>query len=640
MITTSRSLARRLSAPLAAGFVLGSCSLSPLPGGGGMPASDPAFRTRVYAGAMMGNSHLTPDTSDTPYSVEDSDDLGTRMTLGVDVHDTLAAELDTSVLGTASLRQSGNDVNYSAATLSALVYGLNGVQMRSMRQGWSAYGRIGVGILKKSSNATLLDDGGTGVVLGAGAEYGLANGLGIRGEITRFDDDAVYAGLGAVYRFGLTPRAVGGLLAEALEPALVSTETRVADGGRVLARPGRFGRDEPALGSANAAGASAHDRYDRDGARPAAASRALHPQSRWRPPALADDRDRDGVRDAHDLCPDTSNEVTVGVEGCGLFDTVFSEVVFESGSNWLTERARAELDDFADRLLVFPEARVRLLAHTDSAGTADANLALSARRAEVVVRYLQSRGVAGVQLEARGLGETRPLASNADATGRRRNRRVEVVTLANLDNHMMVRRDEPSRAPAVTSRSAGVPAVPLNSAAKTPAGKAVGTDDGDARPPGPWRPSGTPAFAAARPADKVARAVATLLGSPPEPLPTPARIEGFEIGGVIDGVGFVVGSAELEPAAHVPLGRIADELREHPEARIAVMAHTDDRGSEQNNLALSGRRAESVVEHLVGLGIERERLVAEGYGETLPRVQNVSEADRARNRRIEIRLLP
>ena len=426
---------RALAGTLVAVVVLGGCSSLSLPERFEIPPNGEDFRTRVYAGATMGNSHLTPDTRGTVFNVEDTEDLGTQITLGVDVHNALAVELDTSILGTATLREANTDVNYSAASISALVYGLNGVQLRSRREGWSAFGRLGLGILKKSSAVLALDEGGTVPILGAGAEYGFPNGLGVRGEISRFDEDAVYLGLGAVYRFGLTPREVGGLIAEVAEPALSSTDTRVAAGGRVLDRPGRGARsaDEARSGAASAT--------------PVALRRA----SRWRPRARADDRDRDGVRDARDRCPDTIADVTVDRVGCGLFDAVLEDVVFKSGSTWLTARARDELNRFAETLLAFPEAKVRVLAHTDSSGPADENLALSARRAESVVQYLETRGISELQLEARGLGETRPLASNRDPEGRRLNRRIEIETLVNLDAPVAMRppgtddRNEPVR---------------------------------------------------------------------------------------------------------------------------------------------------------------------------------------------------
>ena len=69
------------------------------------------------------------------------------------------------------------------------------------------------------------------------------------------------------------------------------------------------------------------------------------------------------------------------------------------------------------------------------------------------------------------------------------------------------------------------------------------------------------------------------------------------------------------------------------------MAHTDNQGNVDDNKALSEQRAESVVAHLISRGVDADRLKPEGYGEILPLVQNLTQADRERNRRIEIRVL-
>ena len=69
------------------------------------------------------------------------------------------------------------------------------------------------------------------------------------------------------------------------------------------------------------------------------------------------------------------------------------------------------------------------------------------------------------------------------------------------------------------------------------------------------------------------------------------------------------------------------------------MAHTDNQGSVDDNKQLSERRAQSVVDYLVSQGVGADRLKPEGYGELLPLVQNVTSADRERNRRIEVRVL-
>ena len=630
----ARAAVRPLVAALAA--LLGGCASVSLPSLDSLkrleiPDNDPSFRTRLYAGAAFGNSRLDPNTAGTAFSVEDPSTLGTQLKLGVDVHNTLAFEIETGVLGEAKLREAGTEVNYTSASISALVYGFGGVQMRSRREGWSAFGRLGYGSLSKSSQVVPLEEDVAGAVLGIGGEYGFDNGLGIRGELTRYDSDAFFAGLGAIWRFG-TPREFGAAFSEVARDALGPVpETRVADGGRALeapGAPGAIGRSsEPRLGAAGPA------RGDADRGRTRRVSRN----------ASGSDADGDGVVDARDGCANTTPGTSVDTAGCGLFDAVLGDVAFKPGSWWLNARARGALDDIAERLVAFPEVRVEVIAHTDARGPADLNLALSARRAEAVVDYLRTRGVPELQLESTGVGETRPLASNDSAPGRKRNRRVELVTLADLPREVLAGR-------AIEGSVWHYPP----SARADRALETLAARPGPARPAAP-APAPAPApVASAAPAASVAEpslgaALSSAAGTPadpastarsrPAPLPVPGFLPGFSLAGVVDGLGFASGSASLADGAEAILERVRRELERHPSARIAVMAHTDATGDPEANRALSVERARTVVDRLAALGIEPSRLVAEGYGDSLPLVQAVTETDRARNRRVELRVL-
>jgi len=78
-----------------------------------------------------------------------------------------------------------------------------------------------------------------------------------------------------------------------------------------------------------------------------------------------------------------------------------------------------------------PRLRIERQGHTDSTGSPRQNQGLSERRAAAVRGYLISQGVGASQLEARGFGETQPMASNATAEGRAKNRRVVMHVLEN-----------------------------------------------------------------------------------------------------------------------------------------------------------------------------------------------------------------
>jgi len=80
-------------------------------------------------------------------------------------------------------------------------------------------------------------------------------------------------------------------------------------------------------------------------------------------------------------------------------------------------------------------------------------------------------------------------------------------------------------------------------------------------------------------------------------------------------------------------------LRQDPSLRVEVAGHTDNVGTPASNLTLSQRRAQAVLSYLSGHGVPAARLRAKGYGATKPLATNDSEAHRAQNRRIELRVL-
>ena len=112
-----------------------------------------------------------------------------------------------------------------------------------------------------------------------------------------------------------------------------------------------------------------------------------------------------------------------------------------------------------------------------------------------------------------------------------------------------------------------------------------------------------------------------------------------------DAITFPSGSAELLPTAAPILRRIAGVARAMPELDLAVDGHTDDvpihTGGFPSNLELSLARAARVVHELTVEAPELAgRAVAAGYGEHRPVASNADEAGRARNRRVEIQLVP
>ncbi|HET8697814.1 MAG TPA: OmpA family protein, partial [Gammaproteobacteria bacterium] len=107
----------------------------------------------------------------------------------------------------------------------------------------------------------------------------------------------------------------------------------------------------------------------------------------------------------------------------------------------------------------------------------------------------------------------------------------------------------------------------------------------------------------------------------------------------LEGVTFELNSATLTADASMILLRVADALRGEPNLRAEIAGHTDSSGADAYNLRLSQERADAVLQFLVRQGIERNRLVARGYGETQPVADNSTPAGRERNRRVEFNVL-
>ena len=104
---------------------------------------------------------------------------------------------------------------------------------------------------------------------------------------------------------------------------------------------------------------------------------------------------------------------------------------------------------------------------------------------------------------------------------------------------------------------------------------------------------------------------------------------------ILKNVFFESGSAELKPASLVELNRLKHLLEAYPDLTIQINGHTDNVGSETDNLSLSDNRAKAVKDYLITEGIAAERLRHKGYGESQPLDSNDTERGRRKNRRTE-----
>lgn len=346
-----------------------ACTSSPLIHSSSLQPSN--FDKNIYAVIGIGTSRLTPDVSSTPLlDVNDRVEPAGQLTLGADVTKTLSMEIHSADLGSAGFSPAGvadggvtaGRYNYHMSGISALAY-LGGNRANHKRYGFTGYGRLGLVSVHNSTSGNLDFQRGdsNGLLLGAGVEYALLNGLGVRAELMAADKDIKYGQIGVTYRLGLNRSEPSVAAAKKPEP-----ENNISEIPKEI-----FSAEVPI-------------------AKP---MRQIPHVER-----MAD----------------------------------ISDVInFASNSDKLSNSAKIILDEFAERLAPYSDARISLSAHTDGSGPYDYNQKLSSRRALAVRQHLTGRGIDPAAIKTSAAGETIPLQSNSTANGRYTNRRVE-LTASNL----------------------------------------------------------------------------------------------------------------------------------------------------------------------------------------------------------------
>jgi outer membrane protein OmpA-like peptidoglycan-associated protein len=143
------------------------------------------------------------------------------------------------------------------------------------------------------------------------------------------------------------------------------------------------------------------------------------------------DRDGDGVPDYLDKCPDVPG--TVANKGCPevtaehkkVFEQALQGIQFETAKDVIKKPSYIILNKVVDILKENPSYNIEINGHTDNQGNVAKNLDLSQKRSDAVKKYLVDGGINASRLTTKGFGATMPVADNATAAGRAKNRRVE-----------------------------------------------------------------------------------------------------------------------------------------------------------------------------------------------------------------------
>lgn len=107
----------------------------------------------------------------------------------------------------------------------------------------------------------------------------------------------------------------------------------------------------------------------------------------------------------------------------------------------------------------------------------------------------------------------------------------------------------------------------------------------------------------------------------------------------LNNITFETNSADLNETSFGELERVVKLMKDNPDIKIEISAHTDDIGTDRYNLKLSNKRAQSVIDYIVNNEIPSNRLIAKGYGESKPLAPNSNDENRAKNRRVELKVV-
>lgn len=102
------------------------------------------------------------------------------------------------------------------------------------------------------------------------------------------------------------------------------------------------------------------------------------------------------------------------------------------------------------------------------------------------------------------------------------------------------------------------------------------------------------------------------------------------------GVRFATDKSNINSTSSATLDKLVNIFKEYPDSNILIEGHTDSVGSDDYNMGLSKRRAESVSSYIIDHGISNSRITTKWYGEGQPKGDNSTAEGRAQNRRVEL----
>ncbi len=357
-----------------------------------------ALDSQWYFGIGGGLSILEPNPDLPGLNVDDNQGTTGSLIFGRDLDKLSSIQLQLYSLGEATLTDT-QTVSYAGGDVSILYrfYDNRDGKLDRGVVGASLYGRFGLGFADRSNDVAIDNQQEIYFGFGAGAEVYLSRNIALRAEAFYHDQDFVSAQLALVTRFG------GAASQQLRAPQLPSPGVQ---------------EELPEATAAQRPQATVPTT-------PAQIPEANEPEELTASAIV--DTDGDGIPNTLDKCSNSVKGYPVRDDGCPLFDGVISGVQFLDGTSELAADATVQLDYLANLLKQYPNARVELLAHTDSRGDLREQSILTRARLRTVGTYLIGRGISASRMVLRSFGGSRPLYDNATAQGRQRNNRIEVI---------------------------------------------------------------------------------------------------------------------------------------------------------------------------------------------------------------------
>ena len=372
---------------------------------GGMMLSGHAMAVGAwYVGVGGGVSMLSPDTTGSPFTLDEEQSQTGTAFAGLDINDWLSAEVAYTDLGFAGL-SSEQEIGYTAISVGGIAYVLGNRGMDERQSGLSGYVRLGLNSITNESQILLNEADNTAVWVGAGIQYPLGARFGLRAELASYDGDAQAAVASIYWRSKDDGGRRGGLISggQRSTPSVVVPDEQTRNGGY---KP-----------------VEEFDEYktERDVA------------VNTRGPEIIDPRGS-GINNNYNLAPSAEcNAPSVGepkdATGCALFTGTVEGVEFQVGGSQLTPDSEYILDSLALSLNNHPRLVIELQVHTEAFSERGRDMQISRERVRTVARYLAGQGVDVKRLRARAFGATQPRFANSSPESRRLNNRVALRVL-------------------------------------------------------------------------------------------------------------------------------------------------------------------------------------------------------------------